>query len=71
MSHGTARTAALLVGLLVLLGRGTPGPSDLAVSGSTALVAYGALTLGLAAVRHLLASPRPPSRAASEAPTSD
>ena len=72
MTHATARTAALLAGLLVLLGRGTPGPSDLAVAGGVALTAYGALTLGVTAVRHLVAPPpKPTPSPIPEPPTSD
>ena len=71
MNHGTARTAALLAGLLVLLGRGTPGPSDLAVSGGVALVAYGALTLGVAALKHLATPPKPTSTPIPEPTPSD
>lgn len=60
MTHGTARTAALLVGLLVLLARGAPGPGDLAAAGGASLVAYGALTLGGPMLRRLLTPPPPP-----------
>ncbi len=70
MTHGTARTAALLAGLLVLLGRGTPGPGDLAAAGTIALVTYGTLTLGVMAARHLLTLP-PPPKPAPESTTSD
>lgn len=56
MDHGPARTAALLMALVVLLGRVlalTPG--DLTAAGGVGLAVYGVLTLGRPVLRRLLA----------------
>ncbi|WP_420456771.1 hypothetical protein [Rubrivirga sp.] len=58
MSHGLARSAALLTVLAVLLARGlalTPG--DLRIAGAAGLVVYGVLTLGRPLLRRLLTHP--------------
>ncbi len=55
MTHGLARSAALLTALAVLLARGlalTPG--DLRAAGAAGLAVYGLLTLGRPVLRRLL-----------------
>lgn len=67
MTHATARTLALLVGLLVLLGRGASSPDDLAAAGGLALAAYGTATLGWPLLQRLLVV----RESSTDAPTHD